>query len=689
MKYFTKSRFKLALECPSKLYYEKHSDRYANQQLNDEFLESLAEGGFQIGELAKLYYGILPDSQNNIRSLDTEEAVTKTKDLLKQENVNIAEAAFLYDNMLVRADILEKKGNTINIIEVKAKSWGGAKDKFLNSNGVAPNIRPYVYDVAFQKYVVSKALAQDNPDTDYCIRAFLMMTDKNKTTDINGLNQLFRIVEQGGRTAVELEEGAIPAINQSRDKILTAFDVDSICDDIIAGRTKEQTAYMGGLFVPFVEKMKSGYLKDEFLPSELGTKCFRCQFNTTEDDIRNRKVSGFKECWKKKAHFKDEDFEKPLVKDLSGASLPKKKGECLRAGIYFLSDIDDERLGFIPQEDGLHYTQRKWLQIALATNNREKLALFSDDIVDGVYFDKEGFKRAASSWIYPLHLIDFETSGVALPFYDGMRPYESVAFQFSHHILNEDGSIEHKGQYINTQQGIFPNFEFVRELKKQLEVDKGTIFRYATHENTILRAIYRQLVVSDVPDRKEMMDFIDEITYDSKTGHKGDRDMVDLLEVVKKYYYHPSMKGSNSIKAVLPAVLKSSKYLQEKYKEKIYGSTIKSLNISSEDPIAWVTFDDSGQVINPYKTLPPVASYITDNVAAQYILENEDDSDEVEGDSKVNNGGLALSAYSKMQFSNISADNREALSKALLRYCELDTMAMVFILEYFLHESKS
>ncbi len=255
----------------------------------------------------------------------------------------------------------------------------------------------------------------------------------------------------------------------------------------------------------------------------------------------------------------------------------------------------------------------------------------------------------------------------------------------SYHILNADGSIEHKGQYINTERGVFPNFEFVRELKRQLEVDNGTIFRYATHENSILRAIYRQLESSQETDRQELMSFIDEITHEGNEC-AGSRDMVDLLDVVKKYYYHPSMKGSNSIKLVLPAVLNSSKYLQDKYKEKIYGSVIKSLNINSDNPISWVQFDEAGLVINPYKILPPVAKYIADDVAAQRFLEKNEDSEDISGDMQVNNGGLALSAYGKMQFTNISSTDRSILSKALLRYCELDTMAMVFILEYFQHE---
>ena len=60
-KLFTKSAFKIALECPRRLYYAYDSKLYANQQLQDDFLQSLARGGFQVGELAKVYYGIKGD----------------------------------------------------------------------------------------------------------------------------------------------------------------------------------------------------------------------------------------------------------------------------------------------------------------------------------------------------------------------------------------------------------------------------------------------------------------------------------------------------------------------------------------------------------------------------------------------------------------------------------------------------
>ena len=48
---------------------------------------------------------------------------------------------------------------------------------------------------------------------------------------------------------------------------------------------------------------------------------------------------------------------------------------------------------------------------------------------------------------------------------------------------------------------------------------------------------------------------------------------------------------------------------------------------------------------------------------------------------QLNDGGAALTAYARMQYQRMSRYEREELSRALLRYCELDTMAMVMIYE--------
>ena len=54
-RYLTKSRYKLALECPRKLFYA-HKEEYANNRNENPFLLALADAGFQVGELAKQYF---------------------------------------------------------------------------------------------------------------------------------------------------------------------------------------------------------------------------------------------------------------------------------------------------------------------------------------------------------------------------------------------------------------------------------------------------------------------------------------------------------------------------------------------------------------------------------------------------------------------------------------------------------
>ena len=280
-------------------------------------------------------------------------------------------------------------------------------------------------------------------------------------------------------------------------------------------------------------------------------------------------------------------------------------------------------------------------------------------------------------WKFPLHFIDFETSTVALPFSKGRKPYEQVAFQFSHHIYYKNGKIEQKDQFINGTPGEFPNFKFIRALKHALSQDEGTIFRFATHENSILNAISKQLMESNENDKEELISFIRTITKSTKKSTEqweGERNMVDLNEIVKLYYYNPATKGSNSIKAVLPAILKSSEFLRNKYSKTIGEIGLNSLNFNQGH--TWL--DLMNEKPDPYKSLPK----LFEEWSAEDI---ENTLSEMEG---IANGGAALTAYSKLQFVDMDEKEREELMDKLLRYCELDTLAMVMLYEHFVEISR-
>jgi len=55
------------------------------------------------------------------------------------------------------------------------------------------------------------------------------------------------------------------------------------------------------------------------------------------------------------------------------------------------------------------------------------------------------------------------------------------------------------------------------------------------------------------PNNGDLIEWIETITEWDEGGVRssGYRNMVDMLQLVRNYYYHPDMGGSNSIKYVL------------------------------------------------------------------------------------------------------------------------------------------
>lgn len=98
----TKSRFGLANECPTKLFYAD-KDGYADAGAGDEFLAALAEGGFQVGALAQ---ALFPDGWL-VRAVGHDEALAETEALLAQDEVTLFfEPAFRHGSLFVRVDVL-------------------------------------------------------------------------------------------------------------------------------------------------------------------------------------------------------------------------------------------------------------------------------------------------------------------------------------------------------------------------------------------------------------------------------------------------------------------------------------------------------------------------------------------------------------------------------------------------------
>jgi hypothetical protein len=233
--------------------------------------------------------------------------------------------------------------------------------------------------------------------------------------------------------------------------------------------------------------------------------------------------------------------------------------------------------------------------------------------------------------------------------------------------MHQDGRVEHVGEFLLTDPVVFPNFKFAQALKDQLAQDEGTVFMWSPHENTILNTIIKQLETTPnlQAESSEITEFI-------RTLVKGGaRAMYDLCKLSSQAYFHVDTKGSSSIKKVLPAVLKTSPLLRQKYSSSIYGGQGGISSKNYRDFSWWI---DAGQgvPIDPYDLLKDYGS----TLLGEIVLAGEDPDELV-----IAEGGAAATAYARLQFEELGSESRRKICDALLRYCELDTLAMVMIVE--------
>lgn len=635
----TKSKFRLAFECPTKLYYADRP-QYANQLMEDSFLKALAEGGYQVEALARCYFpdGVFVTEQKNKSALDA------TKELLQNDSITLFEAEIQHQGYLVRTDILIKHQNHFKLIEIKAKSISNDEIKQIETRA---KWKPYLADVAFQKWVLQHAYPN------YQISSYLMLVDKDSVCPTDGLNRKFLLTKnQFGKSSIKILERLTP--DDLSVRLLREVNVDHLTDKIWS-----ECDATGRSFTDRFHELSQQYFSGLKPPPIPKKECATCQFKTLTHHESNL-LSGFKECWTEALGYSDNDLLEPTVLDLWSFN---DKPKCFQKGLIKLRDFNEDDISIKDDgKPGLSMSQRQWLQIEKVKNGDNTL-----------WIDEQNLRDEMQSWVYPLHFIDFETAMLPIPFKKGAHPYQGIAFQFSHHMMDEQGRVSHVGEYLNTVPGVDPSVDFIRALKVELEKDLGTIFRYSNHENVYLNAILKQLtgLSEPPPDLNDLATFIKSITKsssDSKEKWKGDRCMVDLCELVKRFYYDPLTNGSNSIKKILPAILNRSNYLQQKYSQPIYGNEagIISKNFINQQ---WIVYEN-GIVKDPYFLLDPINKEIPDSEIE--LLFDED---------YLKEGGAATIAYAKLQFTHISDFEREELQKALLKYCELDTLAMVMIVE--------
>jgi len=592
----SKSDFTLAQSCATKLYYKKKG--YPTSLESDDFMDYLAEGGYIVGKLATLLYpGGIPIETGS----DHELAAVITEQYMKQENITLFEPSIRANGKIARVDILEKKGKVLNLIEVKSKSWSSADDD-------KSELSEKIEDVTYQYLVLQEAFP------DYEINPYLFVPDRAKTTSIEGLNTIFK-VNPGNNDKeskfkyfnVEVDEERIPEL--LKDDLMVLVDV------------KEEVLRQ----LPEIKRLAKIYLKSlkgnlTKIKVPLSKGCFGCQFSETNNDFP---VSGYGECWK------DMPNPKHHIKDVYyGGALGANK-------LYDDIMIPGKKLSMydIPDED-----------IKKKRGERQRIQL--DNTKTGTEWQSDSMEAELNMWEYPLHFIDFETSMSALPFHKDMRPYELVAFQWSCHTIRSRGAEPEHAEWISLEPS-FPNFKFAEALMNQVGLN-GTFLMWSPYENTILKTIYYQMEDYGYknPDLNAWLEQM--VKIDGEGGL-----FTDQCVFTREHYFHPSMKGSASIKVTLPAVLQENKC-----------SRARDWLKNFEGDLSLYEETEGGGLKDPYKLLRPITAG------------NETAS--------VSGGGDALRAYGDVLF-GIHKGNKdvvEAYRRGLLNYCKLDTLAMVIIWEH-------
>jgi hypothetical protein len=143
---------------------------------------------------------------------------------------------------------------------------------------------------------------------------------------------------------------------------------------------------------------------------------------------------------------------------------------------------------------------------------------------------------------YPLYFLDFETIGPAVPIYDGSRPYQQLVFQYSLHIQETSTSeLEHREYLADPTKD--PIIGFI----EQLIQDCGNSGDILVYNIGFERGKHNDLIDVFPEYSNELRGIINRL-----------KDLMTPFQ--QKWYYTPEMRGSYSIKSVLPALIPDLSY---------------------------------------------------------------------------------------------------------------------------------
>ncbi len=474
----SKSKILLHRQCPKRLWLQVHKPELAEV---DPAAEARFRDGNKVGDVARQLY----PGGDFIDTLNRKEALARTASALESGHKPIFEAAFLHNDVLVRADLLVPEASGYRLVEVKSST--SVKDYHLE-------------DITVQTWVMQQAgLAPSR-----CMVA-------------------------------HIDNSFVYPGNSKYQGLLKEESVDLEVRDMIA----EVPDWIAAAQSTLERSEEPGVV-----PGEQCSHPFPCDFanycSPPETDVA---------------------FPVEIL------PYGKKMVEQLRAeGYRDLRDVPEEKL-----------SNPKHIRVHRVTKSGQ--AELDQEAIDAV-----------RELPYPRYYLDFETIAFSVPVWAGTGPYKQLPFQWSCHIENSDGVLTHK-EFLDISGGD-PRRAFAETLIEAIGTSGPIVVYNAPFEGSRM---------------KELAEAFPDLAAQLLAGVNR---LFDLLPLARNHYYHPAMKGSWSIKAVLP-------------------------------------------------TIAPELDY---------------------SNLTVSHGGMAQDAYLDLIGHEMSAGDKEGLRKALLAYCEQDTLAMIRVI---------
>ncbi|PAU95728.1 hypothetical protein CK503_01315 [Aliifodinibius salipaludis] len=617
-KYLTRHLFGAGLECPVKLYYYRQG--YPQNKQSRPFIEHAIYNKRLLTALVRSVYpdGILVDEKQVPKAAD------KTHQLLQSANVVLFDAVFEHKSMMARLPIVHKTGNKLTAFYIRTKAFDSRKHRITDANGfINSKWEKYILDFAYQVYLI-----QNNfPGLD--IQAMLVMPEKSSSAYTDNLPLLLHPLDNSQK---------VVDVDFSNQELLAKLDVTEVVEKLVSQPVFAENYLPKPTLKETLKYFSAVYSGDDKPEPEVGLKCKNCEFRIEENRVGEGEKSGFNECWS--PVMSEGSPSKNHIFDLIGPGTNRR----LANGNYDQGDIPLDSIfssaSVIKSEGRISQEMRQALQV-----HKRKNEDVPEEIIRPVLFEE------LDRWEFPLHFLDFEAGNFAVPIRKNRTPYHLVVFQFSCHTLYQDGTWKHR-EWIDDLNSGYSNYELVRRLKDISDIEEGTIVQYSNFERHALKTIRSELLKEhdEISDAIQLVSWIEQLINRHDSSHSQPPYIADISRLVKNFYYNREMESSLSIKDVLRSVMSHSSYLKE-----IYSRPYSSSNFRD---IIWWQPDGKGGAKNPYAVLTE------------------------SGDSPIRRGTEAMVVYGKMIAQKLDPKKKQAYQNALLKYCELDTLAMMMIFQH-------